>query len=554
MTSYIEEFEQEIVPKYRNYYVSYKQLLDAIELLKERQSGADSNSGLLKGLILPKDFAFGDTTAMYGLLEQRPEVRFVSLLEHEVSKLNHFTQLEVRTLLSGLRQLHNRLDRIFSGSESVSRRVFPSIVEDGDLCLSVPEQLLAVYDRLVSQSKEILVLQDYIRINVDMFNKLAIEFDSTFSDRPPVAPWFLANLVDEPFSNIPFASLFSLIVRLYKQCMPSHTEESSVCAFTCTLADSLRVKLELASVVPIESIPASSFFPTRPEDLLVADFYKLGTLYQRIIVPGGLSIQYPLLDYYGKGFLVTLIDTGASLHLADYLGQISTVSIPCKLVQFEEIHFSKNVQFFEKIQTRIVENIHEYLSSLGEPSCAAWKLLDVCLVRVGPDMGANMLLDPVDVFNVENLEEVQPEAVPTKRPSMRHSASTFSIPGMASPKQLPVLGQAAPAPAPATFIYPKNFMANERSALAWISAIAVQSGVGVSLLGRPGRSFVGAVICLISLMFLWWSIYVFVRRFRQIRNKRENNDQVFYSMDLCTAFGATQVTILVIQTIVMIFM
>ena len=103
-------------------------------------------------------------------------------------------------------------------------------------------------------------------------------------------------------------------------------------------------------------------------------------------------------------------------------------------------------------------------------------------------------------------------------------------------------------------IYPKNYMANERSALAWISASAVQAGIGAALLGKPGVSFVGAVICGTALVFLWWSVYVFVRRFRQIKNRTDANDHVFYSMELATAFGITQLLLLIIQTSVMLFM
>ena len=112
-SQYIRDIDSKIVPKYRNYYVSYKQLSDAIDLLREREAGVDSSSSsLLKGLLLPKDFTFGDTSAIYGLVEQRPEVRFVSLLEHELSKINHFTALEIKTMLALLRQMDRKLNRI----------------------------------------------------------------------------------------------------------------------------------------------------------------------------------------------------------------------------------------------------------------------------------------------------------------------------------------------------------------------------------------------------------------------------------------------------------
>lgn len=96
-------------------------------------------------------------------------------------------------------------------------------------------------------------------------------------------------------------------------------------------------------------------------------------------------------------------------------------------------------------------------------------------------------------------------------------------------------------------------MANERSALAWISATAVQAGVGVAFLGKPGLSLVGALICLVSMWFLWWSILVFVRRFRQLKLKQVENEQLFYNMDMPTAFGFAQLIIIAIQTICMLF-
>lgn len=611
--SNLEEFEKQIVPKYRNYYVSYKQLLDAVELLKERQHTKDSASVLLKGFMLPKDFTFGDTTAMYGLLEQRPEVRFVALLQHEVSKLNHFTQLEVRTMLSSLRQLNKRLDRIVFGEDDkgVSRQVFPSIVDESESMLTLEGKVEMIRERLVSQSEEILVLEHYNRINLVAFENLTSEFDRQFADRPPITPWFVSNLIDEPFRKVPFDGLFSLIANLYKRCLgikPVSCIETGV-AKSCSISPTnlLRVKLLISSICPVNrpsSIPDSEMIvPMRPDDLS-REFFKSSMLFQRVVVLDSASrissIQFPLIDSFPRDCVLEVVVRGLGEVHCMRLDEVLDILHPqeffeVKLIQFQLTSFDGETRCMESFQHKHLPqfSLWDYCASplfplsldaglveakrsssagsRGSQTQQPWKHLGACVLvsnreeildlahlYVVKELGENFSIEILDSLTESEVDELQVNHPPPV--GMRHSLSTFSMPAMTSPitrqRSLPYSPKSGRPQDPMMpkLIYPKNYMANERSALAWISASAVQAGIGAALLGKPGVSFVGAVICVTALVFLWWSVYVFVRRFRQIKNRTDANDHVFYSMELATAFGITQLLLLIIQTSVMLFM
>ena len=612
MASYIQGIESLIVPKFVNYYVAYKQLLDAIELLKQKDTAADSSSGsLLKGLLLPKDFTFGDTTAIFGLIEQRPEVRFVSLLQHEVSKLNHVTALEVKTMLATLRQLDRRLERISKDGESdasMSRRVFPSAIDESEASLSREDKLNLVRSRLASISDEILVLEHYVKVNMSIFEKVIGDFDRSFSDRPALGNWFTSKLLSEPFANAPLGSLFTITARLISCCpLPEFPTTAPETSFLIPVPNVLRTKLVLSGVSALARpsiIPEQvwnspkSMFPMRSEDI-AHESLRSSSDWIRIVfaqpLPGDiLSIAYDeravedsfVLVTYGnkrepqkmkKSDIIVGENTCGDVSVFSYEKTVFDATTLIESIKFKKCRINISVFLTENLDLAVSAASETHLErrvSAGSTASGfqtpAWVRLNQCLVTTRSDAIIARIsgLGIATTVTQESFDQLTATAVDESRASTESitpyvplgSPLEFHRPHPVLPisprSPTPGLDRQSPAAAagPTTkFIYPKNFMANERSCLAWISAVSVQTGIGQALLGKSGSSLVGALLCLIGLVFLWWAVYVFVKRHRQLKNPSKEGAHWFYSMKLSTAFGATQVVVLAIQSLVLLW-
>jgi uncharacterized membrane protein YidH (DUF202 family) len=595
----VDEVESQIVPKYRNYYVSYKQLLESIDVLHERDETADSASGaLLKGLILPKDFAFGDTTAIFGLVEQRAEVRFVSLLQHEVSKLNHFTSLEIKTMLTTLRQLDRKLDRILN-QENINagfgRRAFPSATDEAELAMTVEEKLGAVYEKLISISDEVLILEHYVKLNIVILQRVIEAFDRVFS--PPIGTWFVANLANESFANVPFTGLFSLLARLFAKTGRSSVSDSMPAlskerVFSISPSATLRAKLLLGSATKIqraENVPEtvwSSFRVPLYSEELGHESMRTAAATIRIVLdshPDNIAAVIIHIAFERPAEIEFMDGTKRDLNYEELSHMPPTF---VSAIVYEETVFSR---------ARVIENIkirkgkfsfESALSSEGfeldrgfvperrqsvesaYSSEARYTRMSTNIILISSESVqakfADLLTPLSTPFSMNDLTMLTPAA-----PSVADSEESQTPPLIPLPVHSPIMPhvhptlpirhslsstQRATTPVMATrMIHPKNFMANERSLLAWISATTLQSGIGLALLGKSGTSFIGALLCIVSLCFLWWSVVVFIKRFRQLRDPKAEKAHMFYSMDQCTVFGFAQMTLLVIQSLVFIW-
>ena len=589
MQTIIEEFEQQLVPKYRNYYVSFKQLLESIDFLHKKEESSDiSSSALLRSLILPKDFAFGDTTAIFGLVEHRPEVRFVSILQHEVSKINHFCSLEVKTILTTLRQLERRLARIMKSDEmdaSISRRAFPSAAEEAELAMTAEQKLTAIHEKLMSLSDEILILEHYVKLNLVILKRVTEEFDKVFS--PPIGTWFIPNLTNEPFENVPFKGLFAVVSHLLTQTgrslvLDSVSGGSTESAYSISPNSTLRILLLLSSLTDLQKpdgLWTSFQAPVRSEDLS-HESMRSSALITRIVLdeqPAGIvsvTIQ-PLVE----SIVVEMSDgTKRSIDLNDEL----LLSLPPSLASaavYEETRFTR-ARVLENIRVRrsgifAFRQMMGAVSDEGRIDVERGFLVDERPSEKYSRSSSNIVLISSEFIQSKLSEFLTPIRSPfplnelKNLPAVAETEGPSLIPPRLAPSPVminvgnPNLASASssigskkaslsfvePRMAP-KMIYPKNYMANERSFLAWISATTVQSGIGLALLGKQGLSFVGAVLCLVSLFFLWWAVCTFVKRFRQIREPKNENAVVFYSMEQCTVFGLVQLLLLSVQSVV----
>lgn len=585
--NFIEELNRQIVSKYGNYYVSYKQLNEAISILKERENVADTTSSFLKGILLPKDFTFGDTTAIHGMIEQRPEVRFISLLEHELSKINHFTALELKTILSSLRQLSKRLNRVLKGDDSnrtPNATAFPSSSATDDIA----DNMTSFHSRLVSISDELLTLEHYVQINVVIFQKITQEFDSHFSDRPPISTCFVPKLIDEPFRTVPFSGLFTVIGSLFNSCIPTNSYPSGTeSLFVIPDGLALRTKLQFASLVPL-TLSSPAPVPIRSEEFSnIKGAYSSSSEWIHLSI---ISDQCPLKSIsvctssQTAEYQVEFETQTISLSELDDLLQAILHGSPLvaiKAIQLDRTCFrswwvGENVKVGEIQSVDIFKFVHEmtnpnFLRSID------WKLLDGALVKVS-DSAIALNEDLAEIFGpsvvrLDDLALIQSVMNPVR--PVAESRTIMQIPDR-TPEQVFSLPPSAPTPllsasVPAvsgnglsqlessvgnapTMIYPKNYMANERALLAWISAISIQTGIGLSLLNKPGLSFIGSIMCLIALTFMWWAVVIFVRRFRHMKQApRDGNQSVYFSMQLPTNFGFVQIIVLVVQSLIVLF-
>ena len=560
MADIFDDIESQIVPKYRNYYVSFKQLIEAIGMLKDTDTSRNSSSGaLLKGLILPKDFTFGDTTAIHGLVEQRAEVRFASLLQHEVSKLNHFTALEVKTMLASLRQQERRLARILSGEDAVmshSARIFPSVTDEAEILLPPDGKLRLVAERLSFISQEMLVLENYVKLNTLIFQRVVERFDRDQS--APIGTWFLGNLLKEPFCNIPLEGLFSIVAKLFSTSGITSVEEVQEGEKIISIPprDGLRAKLVCASMFPIqrpESIPESVWsgskrVPMRSEDL-GHDSLKSSSEFTTIVSSKGTFTFVTRIDARAALFRVELNEYVRKEDIEVILPDQEVV----KSFQYTETRFGRNTRFLDNMRTRtglfdFKEMCScEYLDINNGFDAASFSRMG-CSVLI---TSSKNLLEKFKEFKILNKFSDLENITPFFESPNESVTSLVAPPSIVPPPphRIPVHNP-RPLPKETKLIYPKDFMANERSVFAWMSAISVQAGIGVSLLSKSGVSFIGGVISLTSIAFLWWAVYVFIQRYRHLKNTKSMNSYCFYSMELPTYFGLTQIAILTVQILV----
>eukprot|EP00920_Eleutheroschizon_duboscqi_P042880 GHVT01102114.1.p1 GENE.GHVT01102114.1~~GHVT01102114.1.p1 ORF type:complete len:155 (+),score=33.73 GHVT01102114.1:375-839(+) len=92
--------------EYRQYYIAYKDLKKAIKLI----TGADTSTYTIQEVTTN----FGNTKALAGSIYRPPESRFQDLLNHELEKINKFTDITANAIFDVLlfitRKFHEGVD------------------------------------------------------------------------------------------------------------------------------------------------------------------------------------------------------------------------------------------------------------------------------------------------------------------------------------------------------------------------------------------------------------------------------------------------------------
>lgn len=167
-------------PKYLNHCIAYDILKKAISVVVKEATQED---------IREVKEAFEESTALSGASCQPADSRFVELLQHELVKVNRFTQLQLQTLFDAIRE---------------AQRPF---LESDDKASSPSEEALSAVERLLDAAAEDLVsIEQFRRINFTGFRKIVKKFDklTLAKDRKTsLSSWFIPRLFREYFIATP---------------------------------------------------------------------------------------------------------------------------------------------------------------------------------------------------------------------------------------------------------------------------------------------------------------------------------------------------------------
>ena len=167
------ELTESTHPSFRNYYIAYKDLKQAIKIITGEALPSDDVIGLSSPIIelLQRQTAAGDHL---GRVSRTAESQFQELLDYELNKINNFTNVQFAVLTEEIREVLYRL------SHGESADSLSTIISD--------------------LSEEIVAFDEYIRLNLTGFRKALKKFDKW--NKSDSSNWFLQRVVRSDFMTI----------------------------------------------------------------------------------------------------------------------------------------------------------------------------------------------------------------------------------------------------------------------------------------------------------------------------------------------------------------
>ena len=157
-------------PTFRNYYIAYKDLKEAIKIITGETLPSDDLVGV--GSPILELLHRASAEAGIGGITRTPESQFQELLDHELTKINNFSTVHFAALLEEIREIVYRLTHQVEMNET-----------------AVP--LLR---------EEIVAFDEYIRLNLTGFRKALKKFDKW--NKSDSSNWFLQRVVRSDFMLI----------------------------------------------------------------------------------------------------------------------------------------------------------------------------------------------------------------------------------------------------------------------------------------------------------------------------------------------------------------
>ena len=184
---------------YRSYYLAYSDLKEAIKIITGEVIPSEedlTSSSPLIDLLVKRDGGFRRLT---------PEAQFQDLLDHELNKVNNFSQVQFQVLLEEIRDLLYRISALSASASRVDMR-----------------------DSINTLKAEVIAFDGFIRLNFSGFRKALKKFDKC--NKSNSSNWFLQRVVRSPFMGIQMDKLIHGIAVLELQYLSIGTKQIKVSA------------------------------------------------------------------------------------------------------------------------------------------------------------------------------------------------------------------------------------------------------------------------------------------------------------------------------------
>ena len=142
-------------PSFRNYYIAYEDLKEAIKIITGQEESLNITSPIL------------DLLARRG--SRTPESQFQELLDNELNKINNFTNVQFSVLMEEIREVLYRLTHESDGVENLLETI----------------------------RGEVIAFDEYIRLNFTGFRKALKKFDKC--NESDSSNWFLQRVIQSDF-------------------------------------------------------------------------------------------------------------------------------------------------------------------------------------------------------------------------------------------------------------------------------------------------------------------------------------------------------------------
>ena len=162
-------------PTFKNYYIAYKDLKEAIKIITGEATPGDDAVSIGAPILemLQRSASAGPAAA----ITRTPESQFQELLDHELHKINNFSTVQFAVLIEEIRELIYRLTHV-------------GLSSFGD----------DIADSIESLRSEIVAFDEYIRLNFSGFRKALKKFDKW--NKSDSSNWFLQRIVRSDFMQI----------------------------------------------------------------------------------------------------------------------------------------------------------------------------------------------------------------------------------------------------------------------------------------------------------------------------------------------------------------
>mmetsp|Transcript_137335 Transcript_137335/g.342460 ORF Transcript_137335/g.342460 Transcript_137335/m.342460 type:complete len:734 (-) Transcript_137335:208-2409(-) len=157
------------LPKYRGYYIQYKELKKALKVwtgLEKDQSTVQEVTHWASSFL-----RLGPNP------ETSPEHRLHAMLRHEMERISKFAELEDGSLRTQLSRLEQDCQK-----------------SDADRC--------TLSKRLDELGEQLVQLKSFAQLNFTGFRKILKKYDKWSASKALVTPWFMTEVVRAPFMNV----------------------------------------------------------------------------------------------------------------------------------------------------------------------------------------------------------------------------------------------------------------------------------------------------------------------------------------------------------------